>query len=49
MASVEEAHGAIAFTLGRWTTPAEIDAILERLPPAVARLRAGRGAPRRAP
>lgn len=36
----EEADGAVAFTLGRWTTPAEIDATLERLPAVVGRLRA---------
>ncbi|MET0852018.1 MAG: cysteine desulfurase family protein [Candidatus Rokuibacteriota bacterium] len=36
----EEAEGALAFTLGRWTTAAEIDAALERLPAVVGRLRA---------
>ena len=42
--SADEAAGAIAFTLGRWTTPAEVDAILDRLPRAVARVREARGA-----
>jgi len=41
--NAEEAAGAIAFTLGRWTTPAEIDAILDRLPRVVARVREARG------
>jgi cysteine desulfurase len=36
----EEGEGSLCFTLGRWTTPAEIEAVLERLPPIVARLRA---------
>jgi cysteine desulfurase len=35
----EEAEGSLCFTLGRWTTAADIDAVLERLPPIVARLR----------
>lgn len=35
----EEAQGSLSFTLGRWTSPAEIDAVLERLPRIVARLR----------
>lgn len=35
-----EADGALSFTLGRWTSPAEIDAVLDRLPPIIARLRA---------
>jgi cysteine desulfurase len=34
------AQGALAFTLGRWTTADEIDAVLAELPPIVARLRA---------
>jgi cysteine desulfurase len=38
--SAEEAETALSFTLGRWTSPAEIAAVLERLPPIVARLRA---------
>jgi cysteine desulfurase len=36
----DEADGSLAFTLGRWTSPAEIDAVLERLPAIVARVRA---------
>jgi cysteine desulfurase len=45
----DEAEGALSFTLGRWTTAAEIDAVLERLPPIVSRLRAlSIPAPRRA-
>lgn len=45
--SPEEAEGSLSFTLGRWTTAAEVDAVLERLPPIVARLRAlGIPAPR---
>jgi cysteine desulfurase len=35
-----EARGALAFTLGRWTTTDEIDVVLADLPPIVARLRA---------
>ena len=35
-----EAQGAIAFTLGRWTTADEIDVVLAELPPIVERLRA---------
>jgi cysteine desulfurase len=38
--SPEEGEGALCFTLGRWTTPAEVEAVLERLPPIVSRLRA---------
>jgi cysteine desulfurase len=34
------ARGAIAFTLGRWTTADEIDVVLAELPPIVERLRA---------
>ncbi len=36
----EEAEGSLCFTLGRWSTRAEIDVLLERLPRTVARLRA---------
>jgi cysteine desulfurase len=36
----EEAEGSLCFTLGRWTTAADVEAVLERLPPIVARLRA---------
>lgn len=35
----QEMEGSLCFTMGRWTTTAEIDAVLERLPPIVARLR----------
>jgi cysteine desulfurase len=34
-----EAQGALAFTLGRWTTADEIDVVLAELPPIVERLR----------
>jgi cysteine desulfurase len=36
----EEMEGSLCFTLGRWTTLAEVDAVLDRLPSIVARLRA---------
>jgi cysteine desulfurase len=36
----EEAEGSLCFTLGRWSTAADVEAVLERLPPIVARLRA---------
>ena len=36
----EEAEGSLCFTLGRWSVAADVDAVLERLPPIVARLRA---------
>jgi cysteine desulfurase len=36
----EEAEGSLCFTLGRWTTASDVDAVLNRLPPIVARLRA---------
>jgi cysteine desulfurase len=32
-------HGALCFTLGRWTTATEIEAVLDTLPPIVERLR----------
>ncbi len=35
-----EAEGSLCFTLGRWTTASDVDAVLQRLPPIVARLRA---------
>lgn len=35
----EEAEGSLCFTLGRWTTAAEIDTVIEVLPGVVARLR----------
>jgi cysteine desulfurase len=43
----QEMEGSLCFTIGRWSTTAEVDAVLERLPPIVARLRAlGLPAPR---
>jgi cysteine desulfurase len=38
--SAEEADGSLCFTLGRWSTAADVEALLDRLPPIVARLRA---------
>ena len=35
----EEVEGSLCFTLGRWTTPAEVEAVLEVLPGVVTRLR----------
>jgi cysteine desulfurase len=35
----DESEGSLCFTLGRWTTPAEIDAVLEAVPAVVERLR----------
>jgi cysteine desulfurase len=37
--SHEEAHGSIRFSLGRLTTEAEIDKVIEVFPPIVQRLR----------
>jgi cysteine desulfurase len=37
--SPEEAEGSLCFTLGRWTTAAEIDVVLEAVPAVVERLR----------
>ena len=37
--SPEEHEGSLCFTLGRWTTPAEIDTVLDVLPGVVTRLR----------
>jgi cysteine desulfurase len=37
--SRSEAEGSLCFTLGRWTTAAEIDTVLDVLPGVVARLR----------
>ncbi len=37
--SDELAHGALRITIGRWTTPAHIDYLLEKLPSAVMALR----------
>jgi cysteine desulfurase len=36
----EEAEGSLCFTLGRWSVAADVDVVLDRLPPIVARLRA---------
>jgi cysteine desulfurase len=36
----EQAHGSLRFTLGKWTTEAEVNAALEALPPIVKKLRA---------
>ncbi|PKL13700.1 MAG: cysteine desulfurase NifS [Spirochaetae bacterium HGW-Spirochaetae-8] len=36
---VELAHGSIRFSLGRYNTEAEVDYVLEKLPPIIARLR----------
>jgi cysteine desulfurase len=38
--SHEQAHGSLRFTLGKWTTRAELDTVLEVLPPIVKKLRA---------
>ena len=35
----EEMAGSLCFTLGRWSSAADVDAVLERLPPIVSRLR----------
>jgi len=35
----EDAEGSVCFTLGRWTTAAEIDVVLEAVPAVVERLR----------
>jgi cysteine desulfurase len=35
----EEMQGSLCFTLGRWSTDGDVDAVLERLPPIVSRLR----------
>ncbi len=35
----EEMAGCLCFSLGRWSTPADVEAVLERLPPIVSRLR----------
>ncbi len=35
----EDAEGSVCFTLGRWTTAAELDLVLEALPAVVQRLR----------
>jgi cysteine desulfurase len=33
------AHGSIRFSLSRYTTEKEVDFVLEKLPPVIARLR----------
>jgi cysteine desulfurase len=38
--SPESAHGSLRFSLGKWTTEADIDKVLEVLPRVVAKLRA---------
>lgn len=35
----EEMEGSLCFTLGRWSTATDVDAVLDRLPPIVSRLR----------
>ena len=35
----QEMEGSLCFTLGRWSTTSEVDAVIERLPPIVLRLR----------
>lgn len=35
----DDAEGSLCFTFGRWTTPAEIDVVLEAVPAVVSRLR----------
>ncbi len=36
----EEAEGSLCFTFGRWSTAADVESVLDRLPPIVSRLRA---------
>jgi cysteine desulfurase len=38
--TTEELDGPLCFTLGRWSTASDVDAVLDRLPPIVSRLRA---------
>jgi len=35
----DELEGSLCFTLGRWTTTAEVDAVVDALPSAIERLR----------
>jgi cysteine desulfurase len=35
----DELEGSLCFTLGRWTTAAEVDAVVDALPSAIERLR----------
>ncbi len=37
--TAEEMEGSLCFTLGRWSTTGDVDAVLDRLPPIVSRLR----------
>jgi cysteine sulfinate desulfinase/cysteine desulfurase-like protein len=37
--TAEEMNGSLCFTLGRWSTPADVDAVLDRLPAIARRLR----------
>jgi cysteine desulfurase len=37
--AADELEGSLRFTLGRWSAEADVDAVLERLPPIVSRLR----------
>jgi len=37
--SVEEAHGSLRMSLGRWTTDEEIDVVLDKLPKVIKKLR----------
>jgi cysteine desulfurase len=43
----EEMKGSLCFTLGRWNTAADVDAVLDRLPAITRRLRALAAAPER--
>jgi cysteine desulfurase len=36
----EQAHGSLRFTLGKWTSAADLQKVLEVLPPIVKKLRA---------
>jgi len=45
--SPEEMEGSLCFTLGRWSTAADVEAVLERLPSIVTRLRSLAAAVRR--
>jgi cysteine desulfurase len=38
--AADEMDGSLCFTLGRWSTAADVDAVLDRLPPIIRRLRA---------
>jgi cysteine desulfurase len=45
--SPEETQGSLCFTLGRWSTAADVEAVLDHLPSIVARLRSLAGLARR--